>query len=85
MVLQRHPLHISKKIKNETTVEAFKTNIEYLKKRNFKPVFNIINNVATKAVKSYLEDEVIKMKLVRPHNHRYNTAERTIQTFKNHT
>ena len=43
-----------KKIKNETTVAAFKTNIEYLKKRNFKPVFNIIDNVATKAVKSYL-------------------------------
>ena len=40
-----------KNLKNETTVAAFKTNIEYLKKRNFKPVFNIIDNVATKAEK----------------------------------
>ena len=85
MVLQRHPCHTSKKIKNETTVAAFKTNIEYFKKRNFKPVFNIIDNVATKAVKSYLEDEGIKMQLVEPHNHRSNAAERAIQTFKNHT
>ena len=37
---------------NKTTVAAFKTNIEYFKKRNFKPVFNIIDIVATKAVKS---------------------------------
>ena len=72
-------------MKNETTVEAFKTNIEYLKKRNFKPVFNIVDNVATKAVKSYLEDKGIKMQLVEPHNHRSNTAERAIQTFNNHT
>ena len=85
MVLQRHPRPTSKKFKNETTVEAFKTNIEYLKKRNFKLVFNIIDNVATKSLKSYLEDEGIKMQLVEPHNHRSNAADRAIQTFKNHT
>ena len=67
-----------KTFKNETTVEAFKTNIEYLKKRKFKPVFIIIDNVATKAVKSYLEDEGIKMQLVEPSNHRSNAAERAI-------
>ena len=48
-------------------------------------MFNIIDNVATKAVKSYLEDKGIKMQLTEPHNHHYNAAERAIQTFKNHT
>ena len=67
-----------KNLKNETTVAAFKTNIEYFKKRNFKPVFNIIDNVATKALKSYLEDKGIKMQLVKPHNHRSNAAEMAI-------
>ena len=47
-------------------------------------MFNIIDNVATKAVKSYLEDKGIKMQLVEPHNHRSNAAERAIQTFRNH-
>ena len=70
---------------NETTVAAFKINIEYFKKRIFKPVFNIVDNVATEAVKSYLEDEGINMQLVKPHNHRSNAAEQAIRTFKNHT
>ena len=85
LVFQRHPCHTSKKIKNKTTVAAFKRNIKYLKKRNFKPVFNIIDNVATKAVKSYLQDEGIKMQLIKPHDHHPYSAEQAIQTFKNHT
>eukprot|EP00978_Attheya_sp_CCMP212_P012781 scaffold31961_cov29-Attheya_sp.AAC.1 len=74
-----------KDAKADTIVDNFKQNIEYLKKRGFKPVFNIIDNVATKAVKAYLEPEDIQMQLVEPHNHRVNAAERAIQTFKNHT
>ena len=35
----------------ETIVEALKNNITYLPKRGFKPVFNIIDDVAMKAVK----------------------------------
>eukprot|EP00978_Attheya_sp_CCMP212_P040823 scaffold226719_cov36-Attheya_sp.AAC.1 len=74
-----------KDAKTETIVDSFKKNIEYLTKRGFKPVFNIIDNVATRAVKAYLETEDIQMQLVEPHNHRVNAAERAIQTFKNHT
>jgi hypothetical protein len=74
-----------KDAKTNTIVESFKKNIQYLTKRGFKPVFNIIDNVATTAVKEYLETEQIKMQLVEPHNHRVNAAERAIQTFKNHT
>ena len=74
-----------KNAKAETIVECFKENITYLSKRGFKPVYNIIDNVATTAVKTYLESQGIKLQLVEPHNHRVNAAERAIQTFKNHT
>ena len=70
--------------KAETIVESLKKNITYLSKRWFKPVFNIIDNVATKAVKTYLESEHTDMQLVEPHNHWVNAYERDIQTLKNH-
>ena len=43
-----------KEAKLETIVECSKKNITYLSKRGFKPVYNIIYNVATKAIKTYL-------------------------------
>ena len=52
--------------KTETIVECFKQNITYLSKRGFKPVYNIIDNVATKAIKTYLESENIKVQFVTP-------------------
>jgi len=70
--------------KDETMVKAFSDNVEYLTKRGFNPVFNIIGNVASKAVKAYLESKNIDLQLVEPHNHRVNAAERAIQTFTNH-
>ena len=45
--------------KAETIVECFKQNVEYLSKRGFKPVYNIIDNVATKTIKTYLKSEKI--------------------------
>ena len=73
-----------KNISEETIVSCFKQNIAYLTKRGFKPILNIIDNVASKAVQSYLEAENVNIQLVEPHNHRVNAAERAIQTFKNH-
>ena len=70
--------------KEETIVECFKKNIEYLSKRGFKTVLNIINNVATRAVQAYLEKENVDIQLVEPHNHGVNAADRAIKTFKNH-
>ncbi len=70
--------------KSETLVEVFKKQIAYLTKRGFKPCFNIIDNVASTAIKNFLESEDIGLQLVEPHNHRVNAAERAIQTFKNH-
>jgi hypothetical protein len=66
-----------------TIVRVFKEKIEYLTKRGFKPTFNIMDNVASKTVQKFLQDEDIGLQLVEPHNHRVNAAERAIQTFKN--
>lgn len=69
--------------KSEMLVRVFKEKITYLEKRGFKPKFNIMDNVESKAVQAYLQDEKIGTQLVEPHNHRINVAERTVQTFKN--
>jgi len=69
---------------DEQMIKAFKDNINYLRSRGFKPSFNIIDNVALKAIKEYLVNKGIEMQLVEPNNHRANAAERAIQTFKNH-
>ena len=69
--------------KDETIIESFKTHIRYITNRGFKPCFNIIDNVASKATKIYLKEEKTPMQLVKPHNHQANAAERTIQTFEN--
>ena len=47
-----------KEVKAETIVEYFKKNITYLSKRGFNPVYNIIDNVATKATKTYLKVKI---------------------------
>ena len=65
-------------------MSCFKQQITYLTKRGFKPILNIINNVASKAVQAYLESEKVNIQLVEPHNHKVNAAERVIHTSKNH-
>ena len=68
--------------KDDTIVRVFKQRVKYLLKRGFKPKFNIMDNVASKAVQRFLEENDIGLQLVEPHNHRVNVAERAIQTFK---
>jgi hypothetical protein len=70
--------------KAETTIATFEAQIKYLTKRGFKPTLNISDNVATKAIQSYLKNNDIKVQLVEPHNHWVNAAEHAIQSFKNH-
>jgi hypothetical protein len=48
----------------------------------FKPKLNIMDNQATKHIKQFLSENKCKLKLVEPHDHRVNAAERAIQTFK---
>ena len=48
-------------------------------------MFNILENVASKAVKQYLKYENIKVQTAKTHNHRVSAIESAMQTFKNHT
>ena len=58
-----------KDTKYETMIEDFQTYVKYTTKRGFKHSFNIIDNVASKAIKAYLQEENIKMQSVESHNH----------------
>ena len=62
----------------ETIVRCFKQKITDLTERGFKPILNIIDNVASKSVQAYLEVENVNIQLVDPHNHRVNADEQTI-------
>ena len=46
-----------KDTKDETMIDAFQTLIKYIAKRCFKPCFNIVDNVASKAIKLHLQIE----------------------------
>ena len=43
-----------KDTKDETMIESFQTHIRYITKRGSKPSLNIIDNVASKAIKVYI-------------------------------
>lgn len=70
--------------KSESIIDAFKSALQYLTNKGFRPKLNIMDNVASKMIKEFLEKEKIDLQLVPPHDHRANAAERAIQTFKNH-
>ena len=69
-----------KDTKSETMIKAFQTHTKYTTKRGSKPSFNIIDNVVSKAIKVYLQEENIQMKLVEPHNHQVIVVYRAIHT-----
>jgi hypothetical protein len=62
--------------------EAYKIAFDELAAKGFKPKLNIMDNQATKYIKKFLTKEECKLQLVELHNHRVNTAECTIQMFK---
>ena len=68
---------------DESMLAAFKENIEYLEERGIKPVFNVIDNVASKAIYAYLKQAKMGIQLVEPNDHIANAVEKAIQTFKN--
>ena len=45
-------------------IEDFQTHIKYTTKRGLKPSFNIIDDVASKEIKVYLQEEKIQIQLV---------------------
>ena len=64
-------------------VEAFTKNVKYLSVRGFKPEYNVMDNLASKAIWTYLTKRK-KLQLKKPHNHRANASKHAIQNYKNY-
>jgi hypothetical protein len=45
---------------------------------------NVMDNQASQTIKNFLTKNQCKLMLVEPHSHHINTAERAIQTIKDH-
>jgi hypothetical protein len=74
-------------MKNRTDgemIRAYTSLHKQLINAGLKPELQVIGNGCSKAFRQYITDEHIDVKLVPPHLHRQNAAERAIQTFKNH-
>jgi hypothetical protein len=67
---------------DKTIFEENRKQFDNLTKKGFKPKPNVMDNQATKYIKQFLDKNKCKLQLIEPHNHRVNTAERAIQTFK---
>ena len=65
-------------------MEAFQEVFQQLKDKGHKSTFNVNDNQATKLIKAFLKKEQCDWQFVEPTNHRVNSAERAIQTFRNH-
>ena len=59
-------------------VTTFSKNVEYLAERIVRPVFNVIDSVASKVTRAYLKQAKVGIQLVEPHDHRANAKERAI-------
>jgi hypothetical protein len=68
---------------SENILNAYKKNFEYLVSKVYTPKINVMDNQATKAIKSYLTPQQCRLQLVKPGNHRVKAAKQAIQTFKN--
>ena len=63
---------------------AYKSIVQDLTKRGFKPRLHTLDNEISDLMKDYMHDEDITYQLTPAGLHRRNLAERAIQTFKNH-
>ena len=74
-------------MKNRTEQEhlrAYTKLHQHLVDRGLKPCLQKLDNEASTALKRFMTQQGIDFQLVPPHVHRRNSAERAIQTFKNH-
>ncbi len=70
---------------NAAMITAFKEVVKVLQTRGYHPALNVMDNVCSTVVERYIWLEKINIQLVPPHtNHRANTAEQAIATFKEH-
>jgi len=73
-----------KSFDSPSILAAFQKHFKYLERKGFKPIFNVLDNQASKVIKEFLTEEGSPYQFVEPHNHRVNASERAIQTWKNH-
>jgi hypothetical protein len=65
-----------------TIFNAYKQQFELFPSNGFKPKLNVMDNQATKHIKTFLTEQDCKLQLMEPHNHCVNVAKHAIQTFK---
>ncbi len=63
---------------SDNILSGYKKNFEYLVSKGYTPKINVMDNQATKVIKTYLTPQQSCLQLVEPGNHRVNAAERTI-------
>jgi hypothetical protein len=68
-------------VEDHSIFAAYKEIFETLEAKGYTPNMNVMNNQATKYIKTFLTEKECDLQLVEPHNHRVNDAERAIQTF----
>jgi hypothetical protein len=65
-------------------IAAYKKSVQYFESCVFKPFLQRLDNEASLALQSFMDEYGIEFQLVPPHCHRHNAAGRAIHTFKNH-
>ncbi len=69
-------------LNNCSIFDAYKEIFESLEATGCKPKMNVMDNQATKYIKQFLTKKECNLQVVEPHNHRVNTVEHAIRTFK---
>ena len=72
------------KLEAATICATYKQIFNSLKKKGFKPCFNVFNNQESASIKKVLDEEDSNEQFVEPFNHRVNAAEKEIHIFKDH-
>jgi hypothetical protein len=71
-------------LEGNTIFKGYRTQFEFLESKGHKIKLNLMDNEASCQIKQFLMKNKFNLLLVKPHNHRVNATQRTIQTFKNH-
>jgi hypothetical protein len=65
-------------------ISAYRTAIRLFESRGFKPLLQRLDNEASRALQTFMDEEEVDFQLAPPQVHRRNAAESAIHTFKNH-
>ena len=71
-------------VQEKTIIKEFDKIFTKLTEKGHKPTFNVTDNQAVTPLQKYLRAKNCRWQFLEPANHRVNSAERAIQTFKNH-